>query len=68
MLLEKGGVELLQEYKREEAKKRKLRRDKKRKKEDGAWKRMVTAGNVTFANSAGEELLKKQNEKGTSVS
>ena len=35
------GVELLQEYKREEAKQRKLLRDKKWKTKDGAWKRMV---------------------------
>ena len=38
-LLVKGGIELLQECKREESKQRQLRR-KKRKKEDDAWKRM----------------------------
>ena len=39
MLLEKEVVELLQKYKREVAKKRRLQRDKKRKQEDNAWKR-----------------------------
>ena len=41
MLLQKGGEELLEEYNSEEAKKRKLLREKKWKKKDGAWKRMV---------------------------
>ena len=47
MLLEKGGVELLQEYKREESKQRQLQR-KQRKKEVDAWKRMETAGNAAL--------------------
>jgi len=53
-LLEKGGVELLRDYISDQSKKRKLWRDKERRKEDGAWKRMATAENVAIATS-GEE-------------
>ena len=59
MLLEKGGVELLQECKREESKQRQLRR-KKRKKEDDAWKRMETAGNAAFATTEVDILLAQE--------
>ena len=61
--MEKGGVELLRDYISDQSKKRKLRRDKERKKEDGAWKRMATAGNVAIATSAGEERRKKKKER-----
>ena len=59
MLLEKGGVELLQKYKREVAEKRRLQRDKKRKQEDNALKLMEKAGNAGLATTAGELPLKK---------
>ena len=52
MLLEKGGVELLQKYKWEAAEKRRLQRDKKRKQEDNALKLMDKAGNAGLAISA----------------
>ena len=62
-LLEKGRVELLRDYISEQSKTRKLRHDKERKKEDGAWKRMATAGNVAIATSAGEERRKKKKKR-----
>ena len=62
MLLEKGGVELVQEYKREESKERQLRR-KKKKKENDARKRMETAGNAAKATTAGELPLKKKKNR-----
>ena len=43
---------------REEAKKRQLLRDKKRKKEEDSWKQMETAGKAAVATSAGEEPLR----------
>ena len=63
LLLQRGAEVSLQEFKREESKKRKLQRDNKSKMQDVAWKRMDTAGNVTFANSAGDIPWKKTKKR-----
>ena len=72
-LLKKGGVELLQEYKREESKQRQLQRKKqkkeddvqckKQKKEDDVRKQMETAGNAALATSIGELVPLKKKKK-----
>ena len=67
MLLEKGGEEILQEYLREEAKKRQFLRDKKWKKEDDAWKRMEKAGNEAPATSAGRVQGRRKGKGNLSV-
>ena len=56
------NVEEAEDKKREEAEKRELQR-KKGEKEDGAWKKMVTAGNLYIATSAGEEGRKNKKER-----
>ena len=61
-LLKKGGVDHLQEYKREESKQRQLQ-PKKQKKEDDVRKRMETAGNASLATTAGELPLKKKKNR-----